>query len=148
MLGWHLYDFQSANPPGYRYGGESQARNNWGQRGGLGSVLYAGRWYCVETELKLNTVHPGDNTFEPDGLLRTWIDGHLVYERTGMVFRTLPLYSPEYNASYIRPMRELGIKELWWNWYHGGTTRSSVERTVFVTGLAWGRSRIGPLKTA
>jgi hypothetical protein len=148
MLGWHLFDFQSSNPVGHRYGSESQSRNNWGLRGGIGSVLYAGQWYCVETELKLNTVRAADNSFEPDGALRTWIDGRLVYERTGMVFRTLPLHTAAYNPSFIRPMRELGIKELWWNWYHGGTTKSTVERTVFVTGLAWARERIGPMVLA
>ena len=144
--GWHLYDFQSANPVGYRYGGESQNQNNWGQKGGLGSVLYAGRWYCVETEIKLNSVNPADNTFQPDGVLRTWIDGRLAYERTGMVFRTLPIYSPAYNGDYIRPCRQLGIKDLWWNWYNGGTTQSTANRTQFMTALVWARQRIGGMK--
>ena len=144
--GWHLYDFQSSNPPGYRYGGESQRQNNWGQMGGLGGMLYAGRWYCIETELKLNAVNPNDNSFTPDGELRTWIDGRLTYERTGMVFRTLPIYDPGHVSDAIRPMRQLGIKDLWWNWYNGGTTPNTVERTVFTTALVWARQRIGPMR--
>lgn len=144
--GWHLYDFQTSNPVGYRYGGEGQNAHNWGQQGPLGAVLYADHWYCVETEIKLNTVNAADNSYQPDGLLRTWIDGKLAYERTGMVFRTLPLYQPAYDGSLIRPFRELGVKELWWNWYHGGTTQSTVQRTMFVSGLVWARSRIGPMK--
>ena len=144
--GWHLYDFQSANPVGYRYGGEGQNQNNWGQKGGLGSVLYAGRWYCIETEIKLNSVNPADNSFKPDGLLRTWIDGRLTYERTGMVFRTLPIYAPAYNGDYIRPFRQLGIKDLWWNWYNGGTTQSTANRVQFMTALVWARQRIGSMK--
>lgn len=146
MPGWHLYDFQTSNPVGYRYGGEGQNANNWGQLGPRGAVLYAGHWYCVETEIKLNTVNATDNSFLPDGLLRTWIDGKLAYERTGMVFRTLPLHRAAYDGSFIRPFRELGVKELWWNWYHGGTTQSTVERTLFVSGLVWARARIGPMK--
>ncbi len=144
--GWHLYDFQSSNPPAYRYGGEGQYANNWGQKGGLGAVIYAGRWYCVECEITLNSVNAVDNSYTPDGALRTWIDGRLTYERTGMVFRSLPIYQPAFNGTFIRPMRELGIKELWWNWYNGGTTQSTVTRTQFVTGLVWARSRIGPMK--
>jgi hypothetical protein len=144
--GWHLYDFQSSNPVGYRYGGEGQNRNNWGQKGGLGAVLYAGRWYCIETEIKLNSVDPSDNSFQPDGLLRTWIDGRLTYERTGMVFRTLPIHAPAYNADYIRPFRQLGIKDLWWNWYNGGTTQSTVNRVQFLTALVWARQRIGAMR--
>ena len=144
--GWHLYDFQSSNPVGYRYGYEGQNQNNWGQQSGLGSVIYSGRWYCVETEIKLNSVNPTDNTFTPDGLLRTWIDGRLAYERTGMVFRTLPIYAPAYDGTLIRPFRQLGIKDLWWNWYNGGTTQSTVNRTQFVTALVWARQRIGLMK--
>lgn len=146
VCGWPLYDFQRANPEGYRYGTETQNRANWGQQGGLGSVLYAGRWYCVETEVRLNTVDAADNGFEPDGALRTWIDGRLAYERVGMVFRTLPLYSPAYAPNRLRPCRELGVKELWWNWFHGGTTQNTVRRTMFVTGLVWARERIGPIR--
>jgi len=37
-----------------------------------------GRWYAVETEIKLNT--PGQS----DGLLRIWIDGKLIAEKTQM----------------------------------------------------------------
>ena len=146
MMGWHLYDFQTSNPVGYRYGAEPQNRNNWGQIGGHGAIMFAGRWYCIETEVKLNSVNQSDNTFQPDGALRTWIDGKLSYERTGMVFRTLPVYAPAYRSEYLRPMRQLGVTDLWWNWYHGGTTQSTVARTTFVTGLVWGRERIGLMK--
>jgi hypothetical protein len=147
QFGWHLFDF-GTNPEGYRYISESQSLNSWGQRGGLGATCYPGRWYCIETEVKLNSIdtsNPSTN-FQPDGLLRTWIDGRLVYERTGMVFRTWPVYHPTYNPSAIRPIRELGVAWLLWNWYHGGTTRSSVDRTVFTTGLVWAKQRIGPMK--
>ena len=143
--GDHLYDFQGNNPVGHRYGGESQRQHDWGQKGGLGGVLYAGRWYCVEKEYLLNTVR-SDGTYDADGALRTWIDGKLVHERTGMVFRTLPLHDPGYNAALLRPFRELGIKDLWWNWYNGGLLPATATTTQFMTGLAWGTSRIGPMR--
>ena len=54
LCGWHLYDFGRANPEGHIYAAESQRRNNWGQQGGLGSVFYAGRWYCIETNLRIS----------------------------------------------------------------------------------------------
>jgi hypothetical protein len=64
-------------------------------------VLHAGRWYCIEHELKLNGVAP----FAADGELRCWIDGRLAFQETGMVFRTLPLYAPAYNPNRLRPAR-------------------------------------------
>ena len=146
QLGWHLYDFGPNNPPGYRgYGGQEES--NWGQRGGLGAVLYGGRWYCIETEVKLNSVNAADSSWQADGVLRTWIDGRLVFERTGLVFRTLPL-TPAYpaNPDLMRPFRELGVGWLLWNWFNGGKTQSTVHRTAFTTGLVWAKQRIGQMK--
>jgi len=145
--GFHLYDYRSNNPVGYRYGNESEQAERWGQRGGLGAVMYAGRWYEIETDLKLNTINIGAGTYSADGELRCWIDGRLVYQRTGMVFRTAPLYAPAYNASQLRPARQLGVKELWLNIFHGGQSENTYPRTDFIAGLAWGTSRIGAMKS-
>lgn len=151
--GWHLWDFLGNNPAGYRYGAEPDAvqREAWGRGGGLGGVLYANRWYCIEQEVKLNTVSQsspaGDGTFwTPDGELRVWVDGRLAYERTGMVFRSLPLHSPAANSGFLRPIRELGVKDLWFNWFHGGLNNSTYKRVMFVTGLVWARERIGAMR--
>ncbi len=159
--GLHLYDFLQ-NVPGHQYGGESPRNERFNQRGGMG-MIYAHRWYCREMELKLNSVdRPAvlpDGTphmvngvrqfWSPDGLVRMWIDGRLAYERTGMVFRSLPLMTvpSNYNPTQaLRPVRQLGIQKILNNWYHGGTTRNSVGRVCFITGLAWGRSYIGPMR--
>jgi hypothetical protein len=150
--GWHFYDFYNQNPPGYNYTTDKGYLTQWGQRGGLGAVLYAGRWYCVEYEMKLNSIDvenpatPG-KFWAPDGELRTWIDGRLVYERTGLVFRVGPAatWSPV-GAAEMRPHRNLGIQGLWMNWYHGGVTENSYPMSMFTTGLAYGTSRIGPMK--
>jgi hypothetical protein len=45
----------------------------------------------------------------------------------------------------MRPCRELGVKGLWLNWFHGGQTPSTVDRVLFYTGLAWGKDYIGPM---
>lgn len=144
--GFHLYDFQGNNPPGHRYGTEQSSQfERWGQRGGLGGMLYAGHWYCVETELHLNSVSLEAPGFLPDGTLRAWVDGHLVFERSGMVMRSLPIADAPHNPSRIRPCRELGVRGLWLNWFHGGQTVNTVDRTLFYTSLAWGKQYIGPM---
>lgn len=52
---------------------------------GRGSWTFArGQWQCLEQELVLNT--PG----QLDGVVRTWLDGKLVYENTRLLFRTVP----------------------------------------------------------
>jgi hypothetical protein len=144
--GFHLYDFNYQNPPGYNYGrDESTVKERWGQRGGTGGILYANQWYCVETEVKLNTVSNSGAGYTPDGELRSWIDGRLVFERSGMVFRTLPIVPQTYNPDRIRACRELGVRGLWLNWFHGGKTLSSMSRTSFYTGLVWSKEYIGPM---
>lgn len=145
--GFHLYDFQDNNPRGHRYGREMPPQfERWGQLGGLGGVLYAGHWYCIETELKLNSTLKRAPGFLPDGELRAWVDGRLVYEQTGLVFRAGPLNRPPYQARRLRTCRELGIRGLWLNWFHGGQTVSTVDRTLFYTGLVWARRYIGPMR--
>jgi hypothetical protein len=148
-FGLHTYDFQSNNPQGYNFGAtddKTRSDSGFGQRGGLGGILYADIWYCVESELKLNSVMPGAPGYVPDGEIRYWIDGRLVLERTGMVFRTLPMYDPGYQPTRIRPTRDLGIRSLWFNWYHGGLTQNSVDRLLFISQLAYGTSYIGPMR--
>lgn len=101
-LGWHLYDFGPRNPPGFQYNGDNGSIAQFGQRGGLGGVLYANVWYCIETEVTMNDVRdangniipklPENNMlggYLPNGVLRVWGDGRLWFERKGMVFRTL-----------------------------------------------------------
>jgi len=146
-----LFDYQGNNPVGHRYVQDPVQSESWGQLGGMGSSIYGGRWYCIEQEVKLNSVDQpsaaGDGKFwTPDGELRVWIDGRKVYDRPGMVFRTLPLEGPAFNPGFLKAVREIGIKGLWFNWYHGGLNDSTYKRVMFVTGLVWAKSRIGPMK--
>jgi hypothetical protein len=140
------------NPVGYRYGVDTDPgywglqRERWGAIGGLGGVLYAGNWDCIEHEVTLNSVNAANNTFTPDGAIRTWVNGRLVLEETGMVMRTLPIYVPPViDIGKLRPARELGVRGLWLNWFHGGQTQNTVDRTEFYTKPVWGTQRIGPM---
>jgi hypothetical protein len=145
--GFHLYDFYYKNPTGHNYGkGDGGVSELWGQRAGTGGMLYAGQWYCIETELKLNTVMTTGPGYKADGELRAWVDGHLAYQRTGMVFRTLPVETVPYAGDKIRACRELGVRGLWLDWFHGGKTVATFDRTAFYTGLVWSKEYIGPMK--
>ena len=144
--GFHLYDFAERQPPGHRYGSDRRHQLYWGQRGGLGGMLYQGRWYCIEHELKLNSVSEQAPGWRADGELRAWLDGQLVFERRGLVFRSLPLHDPGPQKSRIRPCRELGVRALWLNLFHGGQTPTGFDRSLYLSGLAWAREYIGPMR--
>ncbi len=177
-IGWHLYDYGPHNPPGYGMSGDGGSKTNWGQRGGIGAILYAGIWYCIETEVTLNEVRDANGNiipplpenqmrggFLPNGELRVWIDGRLVFVRTGMVMRSLPyayfvpssanggydarsFVDPGYNKAGRRQCRDLGHIGMLYNKYHGGVTQNSVNRTEFISALAYADDYIGPMRFA
>lgn len=166
--GWHSYDYGPRNPPGYQYNGDNGNLVQWGQRGGLGGVLYGNCWYCVETEVTYNTVRDAAGKIVPggflaDGIWRAWIEGRLVFERTGMVFRALnteaqkysyggskwgsmSFVDPGYNKALRRQARDLGAIEMTCNHYHGGVTQCPMNLTWFYTLIAYGSQRIGPAR--
>lgn len=162
--GWvmygHFYDFGPANPPGHAYSADTREKTNFGQRGGLGAMLYYDQWYDVEAEITLNSVdQPGvladgsphikngqQQFWTPDGAWRVWVDGRLAFERTGLVFRSLPVANPGFRPGYCRPCRELGAEGIWMNWFHGGVTQNARPRTMFMAGLVWAEERIGPMQ--
>ena len=151
-VGFHIVDdFKSNNPVGHRYGISTDAgamdtpAERWGQRGGKGAMIYAGRWVLIETELKLNTASNA-GTWSADGYVRSWMDGCLVYEKTGMVMRTLPKFTPAYSASHLRPALDLGITHIALNWFHGGQTPNTRARTTYYAAVAFAESRIGAMK--
>lgn len=146
-VGLHTFDFGFNQPPGHKYGSSDRGKDKmFGQRGGLGGVMWPGHWYCVEMEVDLNTVMMDAPGWIADGSVNSWIDGRPAFKRSGMVMRSLPIQTPPYVASSTRPARELGHAYLDFNWYHGGTTENPVDMTLFVTGLAWGTEYIGPMR--
>lgn len=159
QVGWHLYDFMAGRHPLGASSAGSNKPHGWGKVGG---VLYARRWYCIETELKLNSVDkPGikpDGTphlingvqqfWTADGELRVWIDGMPAWEDTGMVFRTLPTRQRPANWTGLNmyPIRDLGVRSLLLNTYVGGTSPSTRPHMHYYAGLAYGTEYIGPMK--
>jgi len=101
--------------------GDSGAVWGWGL--GPTGLLEKNRWYSVEQQVKLN--RPGNS----DGEVRAWLDGHLVFERTGLRFRDVPT---------------LKIESLWMNVYHGGTAKAPADLTLFIDNLVIARRYIGP----
>ncbi len=156
---WHMYDFMAARHPLGLSSAGSNKPHGWGKVGG---VLYARKWYCIETELKLNSVDkPGikpDGTphvingvqqfWTADGELRVWIDGMLAWEDTGMVFRTNPARQrpADWKGLHMYPIRELGVRSLLLNTYVGGTAPSTRPHMHYYAGLAYGTEYIGPMK--
>ncbi len=159
--GEHEFDFQQNNPPGYQYGSDEEREDRHGQIGGLASMMYAGHWYLVEKRLKLNTVRYPDGTIVPGGFLADgeidfWFDGIKVFHRDGMVFRSLPYNygggygkwptDPGYIAGRLRPCYDLGMRSLWFDWYHGGTSPNARKRRVYLAQLLYGTKYFGPMR--
>jgi Polysaccharide lyase 14/Disaggregatase related repeat len=94
----------------------------WNKSGG--ALLKNNQWYCIEQYVKLNT--PG----ESDGVLRVWLDGHEVFEKMNLQFRT---------------SRILKIEEVWMNIYHGGMARSVTEQTAYIDNFVVAKKYIGPI---
>ncbi len=109
-IGWHNYDFLSYNPrgnyqvPSYNFGdpGAPQADVSGSMGfGGLAPQLYAHRWYCMESCMKLNTILPYYPGFLPDGRLRVWVDGRLAKDFVNTVFRVGPPYRGHMSATHM-----------------------------------------------
>ncbi len=107
--------------------------------------------------------------FKSDGEVRFWLDGVLCYERLNAVMRVAPywfisatydtanpdsvnfnpatLQNPGYiPGAHIRPLRNLGMKYLIYNFYFGGQYPADQRREVFIDHVAYGSEYIGPIK--
>jgi len=98
--------------------------STWGWNRGPTGMLEKNRWYAVEQQVKLNT------RGKADGLVRAWIDGRLVFERTGLRFRTED---------------SLRIESVWMNVYHGGTAKAQKDLSLFIDNVVVARRYIGPM---
>lgn len=144
-LALHTFDLAHNNP--VNHAADKMRDVSLNQIGGMGT-LYFDKWYCIEAEMNLNTVMPQFPGWLRDGIIRTWIDGRLVFERSDFVCRSLPLLTvTQFDPLLVRrPCRELGHIGIWFNWFHGGNTPSNTTRVMFITGLAWSRERVGPMR--
>ncbi len=88
------------------------------------SLLKNNQWYSVEQYVRLNT--PG----KADGVLKAWVDGYLVLEKTDIVFR----------HSYA-----LKIETIWLDVYHGGITPSPADMALYIDNVVVATEYIGPM---
>src|ERR1022692_1501863 len=93
------------------------------------------RWYCVEQYVKMNTVVGpfdalGNGTGNKDGILRGWVDGVLVMERTDVMMRKHPA---------------INVEEVWLDHYHGGTTPAEIEHPFAMANAVVANAYIGPM---
>ena len=137
----------AANPYGaavqaYTYAYYATMQGPYGDswRWGNPVVGYVGfnpdQWYCIEQYVKVNTVTApfdalGNGTGVADGIIRGWVDGVLVFERTNVVFRKHPA---------------IKIDEVWLDHYHGGTEPAEVEHPFAMANVVVADAYIGPMK--
>jgi len=99
------------------------------------ACLERNRWYCIEQYAKMNTVEgPFDKyengTGKRNGIVRAWVDGVLVFEKTDIRFRL--------NGG-------IKINEVWLNWYHGGRKPAAATHHWRMSNVVVARSYIGPM---
>ncbi len=126
-----------AHPDLYRFAFYAyDAEHPISQFSGVGDVrftsvcLQAGRKYSIEQEVKLNTITNG--VPDANGIVRHWVDGVLVYERTNVRIRKYP---------------EVQIQSIpWVEVYHGGLGHPSAPFHYELAGICVAREYIGPPK--
>ncbi len=97
--------------------------SSWNWTAGHVQPLERDRWYGIEKYIKLN--EPGKS----NGILRAWIDGEQVFERTGLRFREVD---------------SLGIEKVWMNVYHGGSQTAKRDLHLYIDNVIVSKRYIGP----
>lgn len=88
------------------------------------SLLKNNQWYSVEQYVRLNT--PG----KADGVLKAWVDGYLVLDKTDIAFRH---------------SHSLKIETIWLDVYHGGITPSPADMALYIDNVVVATEYIGPM---
>lgn len=92
-------------------------------------------WYCLEHYVKVNSVNGpfdknGNGVAAADGIVRGWLDGVLVFEKTDAVLRVHPA---------------IKIDEVWLDHYHGGPRPAETAHRLSMAALVVARRYIGPI---
>jgi hypothetical protein len=88
-------------------------------------------WHCVEALFQLNTLDLKTQKPNPDGIMRGWVDGRLVIDRTNAVLRSVDFPAMKFNQFLLTPYFGPGLLP------H--------EQSLWIDELAVGRHRVGPL---
>ncbi|MFY0605098.1 MAG: T9SS type A sorting domain-containing protein [Cyclobacteriaceae bacterium] len=96
---------------------------------GSGSTMNHNQWYTVDQYIKVND--PGSS----NGILRAWVNGNLVYEKTNIRFTTTS------NNGFDK------VDKYWINYYHGGSATSPRDAYVRIDDFKLSTSPIGASTT-
>jgi uncharacterized protein YjdB len=98
----------NGNTDGYATGCWSNGGGNWANEKFFQSSAAIGRdaWHHVEVYFEMNSIVGGIG--QPDGVIRYWLDGALVLERTGVLFRTGANASMRYDQILFGPFIGVG----------------------------------------
>ncbi|HNM22213.1 MAG TPA: hypothetical protein PKJ66_06920, partial [Rhodocyclaceae bacterium] len=88
-----------------------------------GALLERNRWYCVEQQVRMNRPESAD------GVLRVWLDGRRIFEKTDL---------------RLRKIDRLRIETAWLNVYHGGIDPSPHDQHMYFDGIVVAKRYIGP----
>ena len=77
-MGFYSYHIDKPGPWGDRYEVQNPI------------PVDAGKWYCVERHMKLNSVDPATGEARKDGVEELWVDGRLSIRREALRFRKSP----------------------------------------------------------
>jgi hypothetical protein len=113
-------------------------------------LMRPGEWHAVEQHVKVNT--PGLS----DGMFEVWIDGRKVLSMTDVFLRDDPAKVPRtYPNGRPVPAEQnywvpgsMGIRKLWADLYHGGTTPSEQTLVVHWANFVVATKYIGPMGRA
>lgn len=124
----HRSDANAPTPIGsyvYHAGMTKKYGSGWGWNLGSTGLLEQNRWYSIEQHVRLN--RPGQS----DGVLKAWVDGKLVFEKTDIRYRDV---------------EDLRIETLWMNVYHGGTKATNQDISLYIDNVVVARKYIGPMR--
>lgn len=112
-IGFYSYEVQTGN-------------SIYGRTMNFDQEIKLDQWYCVEQYIKLNT--PG----RKDGILRGWINGKLVFDKTDCLWRNTD---------------KLKINSYWLDYYRGGKEPANHDHHIYIDNLAIATGgRIGLIK--
>jgi predicted amidohydrolase len=108
-------------------------------RGGYNGKFYESKdalfteekWHCVEAMFRLNSLDVARDRAVNDGIVRGWLDGKLLVERTDVILRSVDFPKMKFNQILVAPYFGPGLLP------H--------EQTLWIDELAVGRERLGAI---
>lgn len=98
------------------------------------AVFTDDRWHCVEALYTLNSLDLKADKPVGDGVVRAWVDGELVVDRTDVVLRSTDFPKMKFNQFLLTPYFGPGLLPQ--------------EQTLWIDDLTVATKRLGPLKKA